>query len=441
MLVWQVKRGVEGRIRQGYPWVFSNELAQSPRAAQPGEAVELHDHTDAFVARGYGHPHSLISFRALTRDPEERDFLQADSFFHKLRRAAGLRAALGLSGFSHRLCFAEADGVPGLIVDRYLPVDPPDSQVLVVESSTAGLDRALPEVMNALEGWAEWQAQEQPGGIPWLRTGVILDQGAAIRTLEELPSGPKTWWKTLPGLADGPVPLKLAPVGDIPAPVLWADLIGGQKTGFFLDHQANLELAARLMLSHPMARRSGAPVRILDLFCYGSQWGARLAHLLTARGIPVEVTAVDASGKALELAERHLTAVGARVRTQKLDIVEQPGQLDSTPFDIVVCDPPALIKRKKDVLKGARAYQKVNREALRRVAPGGIIVACSCSGLLVEDHFREVLHQAGAQAGRTVQWVARGGQGPDHPVLAGFPEGRYLKCWIGVVDNGHGNAP
>jgi 23S rRNA (cytosine1962-C5)-methyltransferase len=430
MRVWTLKRAAEGPVRQGYPWVFSNQLAHSPKDAESGEPVELRDFAGQWVAQGYGHPHSLISFRALTREPEERDTGTAEFFLRRLARASALRLGLGMAAHSHRMCFAEADGLPGLIVDRYRLAGSPAAQVLVVESSTAGMDRALPAVLEALERLVAEEAAQHPGLPGWERTGVLLDQAGAIRQLEELPLLPKAWRKPWP-VQDAAILTAGAPGA---APLAFhTDLLEGQKTGFFLDHSLNLDLAERLVVAAARERRLST-VRILDLFCYVGQWSGRLAQALAREGVAVDVTAVDASPKALDLARRNIAAHGGRVETVKLDIVESLTGLEGTAFDVVICDPPALVKRRKELPKSARAYQKVNREALRRVAPGGLICTCSCSGLLDEESFRELLGHAAFQARRHVRWLARGGQGPDHPVLAEFPEGRYLKCWIGVVD-------
>lgn len=428
MRVWTVKRSVEGPLRQGYPWVFSNQLAHSPKEAEAGEPVELRDFAGGFIARGYGHPHSLISFRALSLDEREQDVGTAPFFARRLARAAALRLGLGLGGRSHRLCFAEADGLPGLVIDRYRLAGGAPAQVLAVESSTAGIERALPAVLQALEEQVRAESARDLGLPNWERTGVLVDPSGAIRQLEELPGGPKQWHK--PIALDDPAVL----VAGGAAPLAFhVDLLEGQKTGFFLDHSTNLALAERLALATAESRGLKR-ARILDLFCYGGQWGGRLAHAFAGAGIPADVTAVDSSASALALAERNVKAHGGAVQTLRMDIVEQLGSLEARDFDVVVCDPPALAKRRKDVPKAARAYQKLNREALRRVTPGGLICTCSCSGLLEEDAFRELLGHAAFQAQRTVRWLARGGQGPDHPLLAAFPEGRYLKCWIGVVD-------
>ncbi len=490
MRVWHVRKGAEAKVRRGYPWVFSNELAHSPKEAEPGEPIELRDFTDAPIAFGYGHPHSLIAFRTFTLGAQPWDGTAEEFLLNRLQRAAGLRRRLGLDGTSHRMCFAEADGLPGLIVDRYR-LDGPDApaQVLAVQVSTAGMDRALPDVWRALERLiaAETAASSKgartgagsslAGAIPWERTALLLDQGSSLRALEELPVLPKVWQKLPPGAWDGTQPASILVAVGLGAsqgePLSIAvDFLGGQKTGFFLDHRANLGLArdlvAALLDASTASGRSG-PLRVLDLFSYVGQWGGVLAREASRRGIAAEVLAVDASERALGLARRNIAALASAtvppeagaaavlpprlasfaavpverpasvaapvaVQTERRDIIESLEGIPAAGFDVVVCDPPALVKRRKDLLKAQRAYQKLNREALRRVKPGGLIVTCSCSGLMGEEDFREVLQRAQVQAGRSVQWVARGGQGLDHPVRAEFPEGRYLKCWLGIVD-------
>lgn len=460
MRVWHVRKGAEAKVRRGYPWVFSNELAHSPKEAAPGELIELRDYTDAPIAFGYGHPHSLIAFRTFTHGPQPWAGPVADFMLSRLQRAAALRRRLGLDSASHRLCFAEADGLPGLIVDRYRLADSASglpSQVLAIQVSTAGMERSLPDVLRAVARLVAEEAQA-PGAASWEQTGVLLDQGSSMRSLEELPVLPKVWHKLPPGPWDGSEPARIliatgidsAPDGaaGVRAPLALAvDFLGGQKTGFFLDHRLNLGLAEDLfgtLLRFRSAGRDRAVLRVLDLFCYAGQWGAVLARRAAQCGMDAEVLAVDASERALELALRNVAdavkpaAAGGcpqpRVQVERRDILESLEGIPPAAFDVVVCDPPALVRRRKDLLKSQRAYQKLNREALKRVRAGGMIVTCSCSGLLAEEDFRETLQRAQLQAGRMVQWVARGGQGLDHPVRAEFPEGRYLKCWFGIVD-------
>ena len=216
-----------------------------------------------------------------------------------------------------------------------------------------------------------------------------------------------------------------------------ADLISGQKTGFFLDQRANIQLAAGLVRSQVAARGASPfrarPFRILDLCCYVGQWASQLAAAVSASGVEVEATLVDSSVKALELAGANARAQGASVILEKRDVLETLRALPERHYDAVICDPPAFVKKKKDLPAGLAAYAKLNREAMRRLAPDGCFVSCSCSGLLSDDDFRSALARAAAgNADLDLRFVARGAHAGDHPQLPQFSQGSYLKCWIGL---------
>jgi 23S rRNA G2069 N7-methylase RlmK/C1962 C5-methylase RlmI len=521
--VWTLRAGADKRFRAGHPWVYSNELAHSPRGAAqrpvaPGDPVELRDAAGRFLARGYGHPGTLIAFRALSRDPAEAEPWGEAALLARLRRAAALRHGLGLGAVSHRLVFGEADDLPGLVVDRYR-LAPPDAaagergpagiaaQVLAVQAHTAGAERLQEPLLAALEALVTEEHAADPRHPDWAHTAVVLRNDAGARRLEGLPDDAVRVARPGPGLALTPARVLTAPVaGDgrsagPPGPaVLQADLLGGQKTGLFLDQAANLRLAAGLLAARlrsesgsfgtpgpmgataapgpmgataapgpmgataapgpmgataapgPMGATAApgpmgataAPLRILDLFAYVGAWGAALARVGAAAGRAVEVTVVDASAPALALAVANVTAAGGACTPLRADVLadaqgplaDAQGPLAALPpggFDVVVADPPAFIKGRKAWHTGRAAYVKLNTAALRWVRPGGLLVTCSCSQLLSEADFLAVLDKAAARAGTPVRWIARGGQAPDHPVRAGFPEGDYLKARIGVV--------
>ena len=449
MTVWRLKRGLEKKFHLGHPWVFSNELAHSPKGLDPGALVELRGDDGRFLAVGYGNPASLISFRVLSRIAAESE-IDVSFFLAAIGRASELRRRSGLSGSSHRLCFAEGDGLPGLVIDRFLlagPVPGQDvGQALVVQASTAGMDRLKPLVYEALERWVRADCARGQGPS-WERTWLVASDDSGARRMEGLELLPKRIVHSPEGAAAGglaDIEILLQPaVSGRPAVRLRVDLIGGQKTGFFLDQRSNLQLAAQLagQLADPLVR-PGRPLRILDLCCYVGQWGAQLAAALKTSGgtsegapggPPIEVTLVDSSAKALELAVANVRAQGAVAFAEKRDVLESLRELPERSFDVVVCDPPAFIKKKKDLPAGQAAYAKLNREAMRRLAPGGLFVTCSCSGLLLEEDFRESLARAAsANEDLDLRFVARGAHGPDHPQLPSFPQGSYLKCWIGL---------
>lgn len=415
--IWSLAAGMDRRFRGGHPWVYSNELQGSPAGLEPGAPVELRDASGRFLARGFGNPSSLIAFRSLSRDPAETDPWGVDALALRLERSRDLRAWLGLSETSHRWVFGEADGLPGLVVDRYR-LGSGDAQVLAVQAHSAGADRMLPTLLEALE---------RACGSEWRRSAVIVRNDVGVRKLEGLAEEPQRVIQEAPGVVLGDTRIRVAGEGA----EFRVDLLEGQKTGFFLDQTANVALAARSFMA---CRSAGPKVRVLDLFSYVGQWGAGLARACRAKGSPVEVTAVDSSAAALELARANIEATGATCETLRGDALKCLGDLPARSFDVVVCDPPALIKGRKHAGPGAHAYLQLNTEVLRLVKPGGAVVSCSCSALLEEDELCRILGKAAARNGVVARWVARGGQAPDHPVLAEFPEGRYLKAWLGFAD-------
>ena len=425
----RLKAKHDRRFRTGHPWAYSNELQDSPKGIEPGEPLEMLDPSGAFLARGYGNPASLITFRAVSREESEQDAMAPAGVARRLEAAWKLRQALGFEKASHRLCFGEADRLPGLIVDRYVLAD--HATALVVQAQTAGADRWTRDLAQVL---AEWKKLHHDG---WLeRAVVILKNDSSSRKIEGLPQEPARILGDATGrdLHHARILVRSADPAN-PEPLEFtADLMGGQKTGFFLDQWANIQLALQRLERWP-AVTGRKKVRILDLCCYVGQWSAQLARYFSKRGIAVEVTLVDASKAALQQAEKNARAAGAStVSLVEGDVLHDLGPLEDRAFDLVISDPPALIKGRKDIPVGTHAYLQLHTQAARLVARGGAWVACSCSGLLVEDSFSETLAKAARRQHRQIAWVARGGQAPDHPVLAEFPEGRYLKCWIGIAD-------
>ena len=436
MTLWRLKKGSERKFRFGHPWVFSSELAQSPKSVPPGGLVELQDHTGGFLALGYGHPNSQISFRTLSvwKVPA----IDAGFFRDRLARASRLRKLSGVFPFSHRLCFAEGDYLPGLIIDRYRL--PEASQVFVVQSSTAGMDQLLPQVFGGIEELVALERKEDPSQPDWERSAIILANDSKSRANEGIAAEPKTVKKSAPGFEPERAKLIVQPgLPELEPLVFNADLIGGQKTGFFLDQRLNISLLSRFAKPLALERKR---LRVLDLCCYIGQWGSQLSHLASSLGIRAEVTNCDASAKALELAALNVEAHGGQARSEKMDVLDALSRIENQAYDVVICDPPAFIKKKRDLPTGTPAYFKLNREAIRKTAPGGLYVSCSCSGLFTEEEFRTMLskvvaaHQGGAKTatgGEQVAWLARGGHSPDHPQRPEFPQGTYLKAWIGAL--------
>lgn len=443
--IWRLRAGLEKKFAKGHPWVFSNDLDQSPKGLPPGSLVELRDSRDGFLAFGYGNPATLISFRTLSLNPVKSivTLLQ-----EKLSSAARVRHASGVDRFSHRLLFGEADGVPGVIVDRYLLVDAQaglssadDSraalaQVFVVQCSTAGADRILTPLKQALEEFAGRESAFGGTGGK-LKSLVVVAQDSSSRAIEGLLKKPREtigdWGVIDPKGATIAVQGGESAIGERAA-YYDVNFIEGQKTGFFLDQRLNVRLAWPLMVrAATELKRSGRDeLRVLDLFSYVGQWSVQIARACSTI-VKTKLTMADASAAALELAARNTERAGGLAVPEKMDILAGISSLAAGGYDIVICDPPAFIKKKKDIPTGRAAYVKLNREAMKRVAPGGVFVSCSCSGLMTDEEFVEVLADARRASGRDIRWLVHGGHGEDHPFRSEFPQGRYLKGWIGIV--------
>ncbi len=436
--VWRLRAGLEKKFAKGHPWVFSNDLDQSPKGLPAGALVELRDSRNGFLALGYGNPSTLISFRTLSRDPVKS---LVALMTEKLDAAASLRQASGVDRFSHRLLFGEADGVPGIIVDRYLVVEPVVgsakelAQVFVIQSSTAGGDQILPALKDALLAFP-MRTMAFSGSGSKLVSLTVLAQDSSSRAIEGLTKKPREmfgeWGSIDAKQATIAVQGGESAIGE-GAALYDVNFIEGQKTGFFLDQRLNVRQAWPLIRrAAEKAGRANRELRVLDLFSYVGQWSVQIAR--AAAGLAkTRITMADASAVALEFAARNTTRAGGIARPEKMDILNGISNLPVGSFDVVICDPPAFIKKKKDMPTGRAAYVKLNREAMKRVAPGGVFVSCSCSGLMTDEEFTEVLADAKRASGREIRWLTHGGHGEDHPFRSEFPQGRYLKAWIGII--------
>jgi len=377
-----LKKNSDRRVRRGHLWVFSNEVENPPVSElEPGSIHELHDSAGEFLGMVYVNPASLICARILSRKKVEIDSL---FFQERIEAALELRKRAFPDRDSYRVVFGEADLLPGLIVDRY-------AEYLAVQSLTAGIDRLTDEVLAAL---IEVMSPE----------GIYLRNDAAIRSLEGLTPEKR--------LAYGSVPDMVTIVSN--GLKFLVDIPNGQKTGFFLDQESNRALVGQYVFP-------GASV--LDLFCYTGAWGIHAAASGADR-----VVAVDNSPGALTLALSNAALNGL---DHKLQPVREPVleflKKTRDSWDLIVLDPPAFIKSRSGFKQGQKGYIDINRRALSKLKPGGIIITCSCSHHLTEPDFEDVLLSASRQSGRDLRILDVRGQGPDHPVLLAMPETRYLK--------------
>lgn len=414
--VWTLSKRSGRRFQRGHPWVFANELSESPKGHVPGSIVELRSAEGEFLAYGYGNTNSLIVFRSLARSVQGHLPWSESALLQKALRACALRTKLGLREQSCRLIYGEADELPGLVMDRFTDGQ---KQVLVMQILTAGMEVLLPSPESWVRSWVK-----EGTGMDWAETTLIVRRDVKNRQMEGLKlEDPQVYNQS----ADANLKRFSFRVGSVE---LLADLISGQKTGFFFDQVHNIELVKNIL--DRVVPTWPAAVSVMDICCYLGQWGTQLAHHLRQRERRVTVNLVDSSATALELAKINVEKYGAKGNIFCLDVME--GLKTVPESHIVICDPPAFVKAKKDLEAGLKGYVKVNAMAMERLAENGLYVACSCSQHVSDADFSDCLMRAASRAERRIQWLVRGGQSPDHPVLAGFPEGQYLKCWIGIAN-------
>jgi 23S rRNA (cytosine1962-C5)-methyltransferase len=386
--VLRLKRGEERRLMSGHAWVFSNEvdIASTPLTAlSPGGLVQLRAHNNRFLGYAYVNPHALICARIVSRNPEQP--VDRELIARRLRVALALRGRISRQPY-YRLIFGESDGLPGLVLDRY-------GDLVVGQIGTAGMEALKGEVESAV------RSVLSPSGLFWKN-----DSGA--RELEHLPQEAH------------------AAFGDIPAEVtvvesglrFAAPLSHGQKTGWFYDQTANRERLVRYLWPG---------VRVLDVCSYVGAWSVTaLKNGATA------ARCVDSSEAALEFARRNAAANGVEVETLREDAFDalRAIQARGERFDVVILDPPAFIKRKKDIPQGQVAYRRLNQLALGVVARDGLLVSCSCSYHLAADELVTAIQLAARHSDCVVQILEAAGQSPDHPVHPAIPETRYLKAFF-----------
>lgn len=383
-----LKKNEDRRIRSGHLWVFSNEIdtVKSPFSQfPPGQLVEIFTQSGQSIDIGYLNPASLIAIRLMQMPKGQslEEWLQ-----QKLQAAMTLRTSLFKQPY-YRLVYGESDGLPGLVVDRY-------GDYLVVQVNTAGMDAIQEPLLNALT------ALLQPKGI-------LLRNDSGARALEGLESYVR--------VGRGEVPEEtMIQEEDVRYQV---PLLTGQKTGWFFDQRWN-----RRSLSDYV--RGGS---VLDVFSYTGGWGVKAAVAGAA-----EVICVDSSATALAYVAKNATLnkVQNKVHTRQgdgFDVLKQLQEEKKT-FDLIVVDPPAFVKRKKDFKTGVKAYHRLNQLAMQLAKPDAILISCSCSWHLPKGELEEICWQAARQAGLKMQILQTCGQGPDHPVHPAMPETEYLKVVV-----------
>lgn len=380
-----LKKNQDRRIRGGHPWVFSNEIASFDGAVEDGGIVDIMDARGAFIARGFLNRHSLIAVRVLTRKSEP---LTAEFFQRRFEQAVAYRHQLYPGADAVRIVAGEADHLPGLFIDKY-------GDYLVVQATSLGMDLRLKEIAEPL--------REATGAL-----GALARCDQPARSLEGMGPRVETLWGEVPDEI-------LVHEGSLEVAV---HTRAGQKTGMYLDQRDN-----RQRLAHHM-RGMTAP-KVLDLFCYSGLWS-----LAAVQGGAASSLGVDSSGPAIVAARQNAERNGMSDRAHfvEADAFDELRRLERSRerYDVIILDPPPLVRSKKDLAAGIRAYRDLNIRALRLLAPGGLLVSCTCSHNVQREYFLGMILEAQRHARRPCRLLETGMQSLDHPVLMAAAETQYL---------------
>lgn len=387
-----LKEKEEDRILLGHPWIFDNEIGRTQGDCPDGTVVDVLTKSGHFLGRGVINNNSKIRVRIFTRQKDEE--INTSFFASRFRSALAMRSSFYEPTDSYRLVFAEADLVPGLVVDRFASVD--GKVYLSVQFLTLGVDRFKAEIVSALRDVVS------PDGI-FERSDVH------VRGLEGLEESKGCLGPDFdPRITISENGIKLL-----------VDLENGQKTGYFLDQKENRRIVG--VLSKGLS--------VLDTFTHTGAFG-----LNAWKGGAREVVSVDISEEAVRTVEASiaLNRAGSVVTARTADVFDllKEYEKEGRKFGLIVLDPPAFTKSAKMIEKAYGGYKEINLRAMRLLEKGGYLVSCSCSHFFDADHFYRMLQNAALDAHRSVQILEKRGPGPDHPSLIGYPESDYLKCAV-----------
>ena len=385
-----VTRKAEKSLRSGHPWVYGDEVISDTGGWSDGDIVDVYAQSGKWLGAGFGNAVSKLRVRLLSRNGN--DVFDEAFFRRRIRYAVGCRREIMGEDFAAcRLVFGEADGLPGLTVDRY-------NDVLVTEVLCAGTDRVKNVLYDAL-------IDELGGDV----TAVYERSDSPLRDKEGLPR--------FEGWAVGEAPgYTVISENGVKFGV---DYIQGQKTGFFLDQSRNRAEVMRL----------AAGKRVLDCFTHT---GAFAIH--AALGGAKSVAAADVSALALETARENARLNGVEdirwIETDVFDLLTELVEQRRREYDFIVLDPPAFTRSGSTVKNACRGYKEINWKAMRILPRGGYLATCSCSHFMTDELFRQMLREAAGDAHVSLRQLYVGRQGPDHPILWGVPETDYLKFYV-----------
>ncbi|MFQ5583249.1 MAG: class I SAM-dependent rRNA methyltransferase [Calditrichia bacterium] len=379
-----LKRSRERSVKNRHPWIFSGAVARTEGKFEPGDIVPVYSSDGQFLAKGFINPRSQIYIRLFTfhEQPVTRQFLQ-----NRIEQAFNFRKEIIPGNTNaYRLINAEGDLMPGLIVDLY-------HSGAVMQIYSAGMKRIEKIIQEIL--------------LKLLRPGFLVEksEGDALS-------------------AEGLQPSNAVVFGDVPNRIqinengvkFLVDIIGGQKTGFFLDQRDNRHLIGQLSRDK----------KVLNCFSYTGGFSVYAA----LQG--AHTCSVESSGAAQALAAENfqLNEIDPLKHDFVVANVFKYLRESGEGFDIIILDPPAFVKHKSQQMRGSRAYKDLNRLAIKKVNDGGLVLSCSCSAFVNWDLFQKIIFSAGQEAGRNVQIIGRFAQPPDHPVSIFHPEGEYLKTFL-----------
>lgn len=369
------------RLRSGHPWIFRSDVAEA--SGEAGDVVRVLDRRGKFLGSAFYNPRSEITLRVVERTEKAID----EAWFEvRIKKALEYRESLNIDADAYRVLHAEADGIPGLVVDRY-------GDYLVLQVGSAAVERRLEWVIRALENLTG-------------PAGILARNDSASRKKEGL----DTTVRVLSGEVPEGVMVREGEIS------YRAQLWSGQKTGGFLDQRENHLAAGRYAFG-----------KVLDVFSYTGGFALQAA----LRADTVE--AVDSSGPALDAARANAELNGLEnlsfTRSNAFDLLR--GRSDGGErYDTVILDPPAFAKTKRELTRARKAYKEINLRAMKLLAPGGILITCSCSHHLSRELMEETLRAAASDADRTTRVREWRGQAPDHPEILTIPETIYLKCAV-----------
>ena len=389
-----LKKNEDKRLRKGHLWVFSNEIdtKRTPLDSfESGDLVVIKDSTGKVMGSAYINPNTLICARIISRKHNMK--MGGNFFTYRISHALKVREQFFDQPF-YRLVFGESDGLAGLVIDRF-------GSVFSVQITTAGMEKQKQILITTLVELFDPQA-------------IILKNDNGQRKLENLSLEDEVVYGVMPE------PLIIEENGA----KFQLNALDGQKTGWFYDHRDSRARFAKLAKNQ----------RVLDLFSYSGAWGIPAAMAGAS-----EVTCVDSSESALVMAQKsaELNGVQENMQFVRSDVFEYLKQAreNSEKFDLIILDPPALVKRKKDFKAGYEAYRRLNHLALQVLNKEGVLVSASCSHHLTKANLHEILRSSARHIDRHLVFFATGSQGTDHPVHPAIPETEYLKTYFCSVSS------